>query len=104
TTGIEHIYAAFSAIRWRELEDALAKQQPTSTAPVYNVIEPNGLSSRGIAGTRANTKQMDALILERVYQGKTRTFPISSESWEADGGVLVIERWFKHISPDSRNE
>jgi hypothetical protein len=74
TTGYEHVYAVLSAARWPELEHALAQPGPTAAA---TVLEPNALRLRGVAGDRVTD---------------------ASEPLEAEGPVLVIERWFQHVA------
>jgi hypothetical protein len=71
-TGVEHIYAVFSAAQWPELERALA--QP-GRAGAVSVLQPNALQLRGVAGARETS---------------------GAEPLEATGSVLVIERWFHH--------
>jgi hypothetical protein len=82
-TGIEHIYAVFCAARWPELETALA-QRPTITRSALSTLDsrlstPLNLSTRGIGGLRPAEP---------------------SQPLTADGPLLVIERWFKHVAPE----
>ena len=106
TTGVEHIYAVFSAARWPELEEALSKPEalaPSSASILgATVQEPNGLRVRGVGGTRISAKTSDVEVkssVERVQQGTTFALPFTSRPLEASGSYLVEERWFKHVAP-----
>lgn len=102
-TGIEHLYAVFSATRWKALEDALANPSAIRSALTdASVQEPNGLGSRGIEGTAENKQEIDAesmLPLELAQDGKTLTLPFGGKVLQASGSFLVEERWFKHVAP-----
>lgn len=74
TAGYEHIYAVLSATQWPELEQALA--QPGRAASAI-VTQPNALQLRAVGGARVTD---------------------ASEPVEAEGTVLVIERWFRHVA------
>jgi hypothetical protein len=106
-TGIEHVYAVFSATRWTALEDALANPAPSTSATRSalsdtSIQEPNGLGLRSIGGTSEYKQKIDLsnlLPLEGVEEGKKFTLPFSSKPLEATGFFLVEERWFKHVHP-----
>ncbi len=105
-TGIEHVYAVFSATRWPALEQALANPAPISPSRGSKVLpasvqEPNGLKLRGVGGTRVNDAISDAeaVALEQIDQGQKYKLPLSSLVLEASGSPLAVERWFRHVDP-----
>ena len=102
--GVEHVYAAVSAHRWRELEAALG-QSATSvsaggddSAAAHRVTRPLGLRTRGIGGTRAKETRID---FRRVVDGRPVTVSLLNEPVAAVGGSLVVERWFHHGLSDT---
>jgi serine/threonine protein kinase len=103
TTGIEHLYLVFSAMRWPELEAALAKpaRVPAPSVAMAGVVqEPNNFQSRGIAGIHGGTAVMEgteALWSEGVYSGVTNTLQVMGQALDASGRFLVLERWFRHV-------
>jgi hypothetical protein len=105
TTGIEHLYVVFCAMRWSELEAALARPATVpapSVASAGVVQEPNNLLSRGIAGIHGGAVVMevtDALGPEGVYGGSTNKLQVAGQALDAAGRFLVLERWFRHVNP-----
>jgi len=106
-TGVEHIYAVFSASRWPELEKALAEKAPPerppatpapSTALIAMVVkEPNGLLLRGIGGTRPGGEAVAPIAMQRLDKDGALTFYVAEEPLSASGTFLVVERWFRHM-------
>ena len=108
TPGIEHIYAVFSAMRWPELEEALARPGGThpqaggadsltaiGTTPVES---PNGLQVRGVGGTHeATTGLANTFTVERNDAKQKWSLPVAPPPWAATGSFLVVERWFRHV-------
>jgi hypothetical protein len=109
TTGIEHIYTVFSATRWPDLEDALARSAESPAAPpatrtdvplaATTVRSPNGLLVRGVGGVRVDKSAgqvTESFLVQRTDRDQTYSLPISTEPLRASGAFLVIERWFRH--------
>ncbi|MBI4326321.1 MAG: DUF4384 domain-containing protein, partial [Chloroflexi bacterium] len=92
TAGLEHLYAGFTASRWPELKEALAKPAPERPATLLlarTVQEPLGLRWRGVGGTRTNAAPLNAgTALERIHHDKTYALPISSLAFDASGSFL----------------
>ena len=112
TTGIEHVYAVFSATRWPDLEVALVRAQPLSLAPApeggvgpfYSsaVQEPNGLRLRGVGGAspiEGSDAEAATLRIRLGADGKGEAVAVAPEMFEATGSFLVVERWFRHVGP-----
>ena len=108
TPGIEHVYAVFSATQWLELERALShpavaparpgENRPDAPLLVATVRSPNGLSVRGVGGTRLTTGEIGAsFIVQRTEGQKKWSLPVAADPIQASGSFLVIERWFKHV-------
>jgi hypothetical protein len=110
-TGIEHIYAVFSATLWPELEQALAGEPSkppaggAGTTPgalvVVAVEQPNGLQMRGIAGVRkaaTSGAAAEAFTVERAAGGRIQSVSVPANTYRATGSFLVVERWFRHVS------
>jgi hypothetical protein len=93
TVGVEHVYAIFSATRWTRLEQALvrpiAEEEPAPTAlATRGIIDaPNELGLRGVGGMRTDAPG-----------GGARPAPIGDRC-QGDGYFLVLERWFRHVTP-----
>jgi len=112
TTGVEHIYAVFSATRWTALEESLQKMQSSTATPAptaaaqeiaMRVEQANGLQMRGVGGARVQTGTVDSeqtLVAARVYQDHTFALPISTQPYQASSSFLVVERWFHHVKGD----
>jgi len=99
-TGIEHIYAVFSASRWPELEAALAEPSPApmlsqTTRLAMRVEQPNQLGTRGVGGTRIDPQASTAL--DHSQNGKTYHLTLSQQVLQASAPFMVIERWFRHV-------
>ena len=109
-TGIEHIYAVFSASRWPELERALSDKAPPAEPPstprpstaflAMAVNEPNGLLFRGIGGTRPGGEAIAPIAMQRLDKDGALTFYVEEEPLSASGSFLVLERWFHHVAPE----
>ena len=108
-TGIEHIYAVFSATRWPELEDALARKVPEKapvTAPepssmlLAMVDAPNGLLLRGVGGVRPGGEALAPFAVERLDKNVKLAFHADAEPLSASGLFLVLERWFRHVTAE----
>lgn len=111
TIGVEHIYLVFSATRWPELERALGSRTPLpSKRPSFGsgtlvqkkeVQEPNGMKLRGVGGMRVDeaTDEAHKLIMSRLENGRTVSFSLQSAPYVASGPLLVVERWFHHVTP-----
>jgi hypothetical protein len=110
TTGIEHIYAVFSASRWPDLEDALAASGPASVASPpsdsagasrgVRVEEPNGLRSRGIAAINAEPAMEDVqklLPADGANEDVSSALALGNKPYVASGSHFEIECWFKHV-------
>ena len=100
-SGIEHVYAVFSAARWLDLETALASPGPPvvtirSTLLAHTVEEPNGLRYRGVGGISTNTVEFQfESVFGNTNQKATHKVPI--QSFEASESFMTIERWFRHV-------
>ena len=114
TTGVEHIYTVFSAARWPDLEDALARPVPSpppspATGPgallaAVTVRSPNGLLGRGVGGVRVKTSTgqiAESFLVKRTNRDQTCSLPVSAQPLQASGRFLVCERWFTHVDPHS---
>ncbi|MDA1277918.1 MAG: DUF4384 domain-containing protein [Verrucomicrobia bacterium] len=102
TTGVEHIYAVFSAAAWPELEQALKSSgTPTGvelTRIAARVEAPNGLRTRGVGGIRTNLASTGiSPSTNRVHQGQNHQLSLGGQVLEATGSFLALERWFKHV-------
>ena len=102
TTGIEHIYAVFSAVPWPELEEALGKTGTSSATSLSRAAKrveaPNGLRWRGVGGVRTNLAASGmAPATNRIHQGQNHRLFLGGQVLEASGTILAVERWFKHV-------
>lgn len=108
TAGIEHIYAVFSAAPWPELERALVhpgiapagpdEKIPQAPPLLATIQRPNGLSVRGVGGTRPTTgAPRESFVVERTEGPQHWSLPVTAEQIQASGTLLVVERWFKHV-------
>ena len=94
--GIEHIYAVVTQNRWTELEEALeqAGAAPASAKPVDNAFK---LKLRGVGGKHT------APPLPKEIDNRPIKADLPADIGhlvQGEAGVLVVERWFKHVSPD----
>jgi hypothetical protein len=101
TSGTEHVYAVFSETRWPELERALAAETVRG-APreAIRIDEPNGLELRGVGGTRpigGDGVQPASPAIPASVEGHHYDLTLASGPLQAEGPVLVIERWFRHV-------
>lgn len=109
-TGIEHVYVVFSAARWTELERSLARKTDVALAsntpqlPLrgVSVREPLMLATRGIGGMRPSAPSTAPLAVQRVEKGQALSLPVIAVPLVADGSVLVVERWFRHVALNSQ--
>lgn len=109
-TGVEHIYAVFSASRWPELEQALAAKAPPAKPPAAPaasttllatvVSQPNGLLLRGIGGVRPGGEAVAPIAMQRLDKDAALTFYVEQQPLSASGAFLVVERWFRHVAPE----
>jgi hypothetical protein len=109
-TGVEHIYAVFSASRWPELEQALAAKAPPAPLPAMPaasttllataVNEPNGLLLRGVGGMRPGGEAVAPIAMQRLEKDGALTFYVEEEPLSASGTFLVVERWFRHVNSE----
>lgn len=90
--GIEHIYTVATRNRWSDLETALGKAY-TSVGPRTRIEASFDLRTRGLGGIRPAPYTLPEEIggtsdnLVQLIEGKK--------------GVLVEERWFRHVAPPS---
>ena len=111
-TGIEHVYAVFSATRWPGLEAALARGQRVSAGPpgtdvggeerAPTVQTPNDLRLRGVGGVvpiERTTGDPATLSIRLGGTGETQKVAVHGKALEASGSFLVVERWFHHVDP-----
>ena len=107
-TGVEHIYAVFSAVRWPELERALAHKtplppptgEPSSGLLAMVVDAPNRLLLRGVGGMRPSGEAVTPFLVERLDKDATLAFYVEEQPLNASGSFLVVERWFHHVAPE----
>jgi hypothetical protein len=109
-TGVEHIYAVFSAGRWSELEQALAAKAPATQSPAAPaatatilasaVNKPNGLLLRGVGGARPGGETVAPFAMQRLDKDMALTFYVEEQPLSASGALLVVERWFRHVAAE----
>ena len=105
TAGIEHVYIVFSAAPWPELEIALARpSQPLlpSGSMAAAVQQPNRLQTRGIEtidDTPPLAGASESPSAERIDGGMTSKLSVGGQTFKSSGAFMVVERWFKHVSP-----
>jgi len=105
-TGVEHVYAVFSAERWPELERALGPAEtPTSSTAVVAgppgaglIGRPNGMRLRGVGGVRP----AQTVTVQRLHGRRRVKLALTGPAWEASGSFLVVERWFRHVGAAGR--
>jgi serine/threonine protein kinase len=88
--GVEHIYIVATHSRWNDLEAALAKASKSRAAKA-SIQYAFNLQTRGVGGTR---------LIDSPPSPRTETSPTNVRQLiKGQAGVLVIERWFQHVSP-----
>jgi serine/threonine protein kinase len=88
--GVEHIYIVATHSRWNDLEAALEKASK-SRAAKSSIQYAFNLQTRGVGGTRL----IDSPPSQRMETSPTNVRQLI----KGKAGVLVIERWFQHVSP-----
>ncbi|HXJ58686.1 MAG TPA: serine/threonine-protein kinase [Verrucomicrobiae bacterium] len=91
-TGVEHVYAVFTAAPWPALEEQLLRASTAFTNQTQGrtrVSQPNGLRTRGIGGTLKT-----ALV---ATQASPAPLLQDSPLLRSQGSFLVLERWFRHV-------
>lgn len=99
-TGVEHLYAVFSASRWTELEEVLSAAESGSdqrpdvliASTSVQVKAPLGIT-RGIGGQRLVST--DAVLDLSQIQSSKAVLPGNIET--AAGSFVVLERSFYHV-------
>jgi hypothetical protein len=105
TAGIEHVYVVFSAAPWPELEIALARPSQLllpSGSMAATVQQPNRLQTRGIEtidDTPPLAGASEPSSAERIDGGMTSKLSVGGQTFKSSGAFMVVERWFKHVSP-----
>lgn len=98
TTGIERIYAVFSATRWFEFEKALSKESvpvlgiPRGLMKPLDMNQAYTLRTRGVGGIREDETSVSVEL-----SGMNISLPLTAPVFEASGAFFVIERWFRHV-------
>jgi hypothetical protein len=95
-TGIEHIVAVFSVMKWESLEQQL-RTLPTEPSIELNTSDPPRMRTRGAAGKR----QRPAPMLQEQFSINGSMVPMVGETLKeseylGNGSILVISRWFRH--------
>jgi len=87
--GVEHIYIIATLSRWVDLETVLAKASKSSRSK-SSIQYAFNLQTRGVGGTR---------LIDSPPPQSTQASPASVRQLiKGKAGVLVVERWFKHVS------
>ena len=98
-TGVEHLYAVFSAVRWPELETVLIEsglRQQKASLVAARVEKPNDLRLRGVSGIHTDpgaASLIQALENPQSLQQDSLEAPV----FESTESFMVIERWFNHL-------
>ena len=93
--GIEHFYIVSTKSRWQELEK-LIKEASQSYVANNSILAQFSLKTRGFAGKRKIKSNLPAnmnLKSENVGQ-----------LIKGEAGILVVEKWFRHVRPHSKNK
>jgi hypothetical protein len=112
TVGVEHIYSVFSATPWPEFQQALEHPDASSPSPPNEkppaillqtaaIRSPIGLATRGVGGARPKTADVPtSFSVERTEGQRNWRLAVTAQPIQASGSFLVIERWFRHVTPN----
>jgi serine/threonine protein kinase len=93
--GVEHVYVAATAQRWPELEQALRRGAEARARRPVAVEAPLGFRTRGVGGiTRVPLPAAKVDVEEQRNRAEKVELMVTGAK-----GVLVVERWFKHVAP-----